>query len=269
MGKVKPRITVQKYSKKTFEISPTSRPFYIPQKAKEGSIGYDLVCPVDFNVPAHSRVAVPLNFAINLPAGVEGKIEARSGMTLKGMVGYGTRVKRKWKWGIIPCRVITSGKQHFDCDVMPGKIDPNYTESVNVILKNNDIEFVIRAGTHIAQMSFYSTIAPFFCEVEKLTCKSRGGGFGSSGTQAPQEQSRRLIQSSNSELLDEYNRYKSQMSKDGKAFLSFSEWLKSIRQEFQNDRPKGITFEEWYETLSPERKAEVDSSFLSKLHKKS
>lgn len=55
MGKVKPRITVQKYSKKTFEISPTSRPFYIPQKAKEGSIGYDLVCPVDFNVPAHSR----------------------------------------------------------------------------------------------------------------------------------------------------------------------------------------------------------------------
>ena len=125
------------------------------------------------------------------------------------------------------------------------------------------------AGTRIAQMSFYSTIAPFFCEVEKLTCKSRGGGFGSSGTQAPQEQSRRLIQSSNSELLDEYNRYKSQMSKDGKAFLSFSEWLKSIRQEFQNDRPKGITFEEWYETLSPERKAEVDSSFLSKLHKKS
>lgn len=184
---------VQRVIKKTFEICPTAFPYFIPKKAKEGSIGYDLVCPVDFHVPAHSRVAIPLNFAINLPFGVEAKIEARSGMTLRGMEGYGTRVKWGWKWGFIPWRAMQSGRLNFDADVMPGKIDPNFTDSINIILKNNDVAFTIKARTRIAQMTFYSTIAPYFEVVPQLSCKSRGGGLGSSGSEATSEAARQEI----------------------------------------------------------------------------
>lgn len=171
-----------KVVKKVFEICPTAKVFYVPQKAVKGSIGYDLVCPVDFKVPAHSRVAIPLGFAINLPNGVEAKIESRSGMTLNGMEGYGRRVSWKRSLGFIPVRKVESGKLRFDADVMPGKIDPNYTDCINVLLKNNDVEFIIKAGTRIAQMTFYPTIAPFFTKVTQLSCKSRGGGLESSGT---------------------------------------------------------------------------------------
>lgn len=171
-----------KVVKKSFEICPTAKVYYIPQKAVKGSIGYDLVCPVDFKVPAHSRVAIPLGFAINLPAGIEAKIESRSGMTLRGMEGYGRKVAWEKLWGFLPYRKIERGKLRFDADVMPSKIDPNHTDGVNVLLKNNDVEFIIRAGTRIAQMTFYPTIAPFFTKVAQLSCKSRGGGLGSSGT---------------------------------------------------------------------------------------
>lgn len=181
-----------RFVKKSFEICPTAYPYFVPEKAKHGSIGYDLVCPVDFHVPAHSRVAIPINFAINLPFGVEAKIEARSGMTLRGMEGYGQRVKWGWKWGIIPWKTIQSGKLYFDADVMPGKIDPNFTDSINVIMNNHDVDFTIKAGTRIAQMTFYSTIAPFFEVVTKLSCNSRCGGLGSSGSIASSEPVRQV-----------------------------------------------------------------------------
>lgn len=71
----------------------------------------------------------------------------------------------------------------FDADVINGKIDPNYKDMVNVILKNNDVSFVIPKGTRIAQLSFYRTLhAERFVEVEELGGYDRGGGFGHSGT---------------------------------------------------------------------------------------
>lgn len=83
--------------------------------------------------------------------------------------------------GFIPVWKKFYGRQTFDADVMVGKIDPNYTDNVHVLLKNNDVEFTIKAGTRIAQMTFYYTTSPFFRIVEELSCKSRGGGFSSSG----------------------------------------------------------------------------------------
>lgn len=168
--------------RREFEIQPLADSFELPIRAKRGSIGYDLTVPEDFHVPAHSRCRIPLRFAINLPYGVEAKIEARSGATLNGIVGYG-RYKLKTKvFGIIPVTKKMSGRHNFDADVMPGKIDPNYTDEVHVLMKNNDGAFTIKAGTRIAQMTFYNVGSPFLRIVEKLTCKSRGGGFGSSGT---------------------------------------------------------------------------------------
>lgn len=155
--------------------------FVLPFKAKDGSVGYDLVAPTDVKIPARSRALVPLNFAIELPYGVEAKIEARSGFSLKGMEGFGVRrVRKKWL-GIIPYWKKIHGRQRFDADVMTGKIDPDYKDTVNVIIKNNDDAFVIRTGTRIAQMTFYRVLSPRLVEVEELEGEDRGGGFESTG----------------------------------------------------------------------------------------
>lgn len=162
--------------------------FVMPTKSKRGSIGYDLTVPADFVVPAHSRVIVPLNFAINLPRNYEAKIEPRSGFSAKGMEGYGSRIEYRRFLHFFKRKVVKSGLQRFNADVLPGKVDPNYTDSVGVIILNNDERFVLRKGTRIAQMTIYRTTPVWFEQVEELTCKSRGGGFGSSGTTTITEQ---------------------------------------------------------------------------------
>ncbi len=168
--------------RKEFEILPLSDTFELPTRAKIGSVGYDLTVPEDVFIPAHSRCVVPLKFAINIPYGIEAKIEPRSDLSISGMVGYGVKKINVKLLGFIPWSREKSGRQYFDADVLVGKIDPNYTDEVNVIIKNNDVAFTIKGGTRIAQMSFYNIGSPFLRIVDKLTCKSRGGGLGSSGT---------------------------------------------------------------------------------------
>jgi len=165
-----------------FELVHFGDYYFLPYKAKPGSIGYDLVAPVDFVVPAHSRCCMPLNIAINLPHNIEGKIEPRSGFSIRGMEGYGVKRKPKTIMRFIPWHETISGKQNFDADVLVGKIDPGYTDNINVIIKNNDEQFLIRRGTRVAQITFYRVISPEFTIVDRLSCASRGGGLGSSGT---------------------------------------------------------------------------------------
>lgn len=173
--------TTKQIVRKEFEILPLSEYFVMPVKAKRGSIGYDLTVPRDTVIPAHSRCKVPLDFAINLPLGTEAKIEPRSGCSLKGITGFGFRKRRMLALGFIPFYKKIKCTGNFDADVLIGKIDPNYTDNVHVLIKNNDGEFTLKAGTRIAQMTFYYTTSPFFKIVDKLSSKSRGGGFGSSG----------------------------------------------------------------------------------------
>lgn len=172
-----------KIRKREFEIKLLSDNAVLPKKAVRGAIGYDLCLPNDFRVPAHSRVAIPLDLAINLPVGIEAKIEPRSGCSLRGIEGYGTRkvIKRKIL-GIIPVTDTKSGKMYFDADVCVSKIDPNHTDTIHVIIINRDESFLIRKGSRIAQLTFYQTIAPFFKQVEELTCDNRGGSLGHTGT---------------------------------------------------------------------------------------
>lgn len=165
------------------EVAHFGPHYFLPHKGKERSIGYDLTVPEDIKIPAHSRFKIPLNIAINLPEGIEGKIEPRSGFELYGMEGYGTREVPNFLFGFIPFfwKTIT-GIQRWDCDVLIEKIDPGYTDNINVIVKNNDKEFIVKRGTRIAQISFYRVLSPEFEIVDKLSCVSRNGGLGSSGT---------------------------------------------------------------------------------------
>lgn len=155
--------------------------FVEPRIAKQGSIGYDLVVPDDFIVPARSRVCIPMNFAINLPVGLEAKIEARSGFSLKGIEGVCKKVIWKQLFGILPYPTVAFCQQRFDADVIPWKIDPFYTDAIGVIIKNYGQEFTISKGTRIAQMTFYSVKSPEFMLVNSFDVQSRGGSFGSSG----------------------------------------------------------------------------------------
>lgn len=153
-----------------------------PKKADRQSIGYDLCVPETVIIPAHSRVIVPTNISIKSPASVEAKIEPRSGFSAKGIEGLGTRSKWILKWGWLPWRVTESGIMRFDADVINGKVDPGYKGNIGVIVKNNDVQFAIQAGTRIAQMTFYRVLRPSFVVVDELSGEDRGGGFGHSGT---------------------------------------------------------------------------------------
>lgn len=176
--------TTQQKKRLEIEVKLLSENAYTPVKAKKGSIGYDLTIPEDVVIPAHSRIVVPLQLAINLPYGVEGKIEPRSGFSSKGMEGHGTRILKTRRFGIFPAKKFIFEQRRYNADVIPGKIDPLYTDSIGVIILNNDEQFTLRRGTRIAQISFYYAMNPRFIYVEELSCNSRGGGFGSSGSDA-------------------------------------------------------------------------------------
>lgn len=155
----------------------------IPQKATSLSIGYDLYVLEDICIKQQRQV-IPLGFALELPEGIEAKIEPRSGFSSKGIEGFAVleaTPESKFNNGL--WRRIDA-PERFDADVLVGKIDPDYRGEVGVIIRNNQIKkpFIITKGTRIAQMSFYKTCDAVFDEVAELSETSRGdGGFGSTG----------------------------------------------------------------------------------------
>lgn len=224
------------------EVAHFGNHYILPQKGKPRSIGYDLTVPEDVKVPEHSRFKIPLNIAINLPEGIEAKIEPRSGFELNGMEGYGTRKVKNWLFDIF-CPLFfktITGIQRWDCDVLVGKIDPGYTDNICVIVKNNDKEFTIKRGTRIAQMTFYRVLSPEFEIVDKLSCDSRGGGLGSSGTG-------RII---------------------GRSAFAHEkvEAPGELLQPPHASKPdKPIPFHEYYAQLPPEKREEIDGSILGRV----
>lgn len=140
----------------------------LPAKKTDGAIGYDLTLSRDVII-TNDRVAIPMGFAMELPEGIEAKIEPRSGFSLNGILGYAPD-------GTTPDR--------YNADVLVGKIDPDYRGDVHVILQRLDRRpFVIPAGTRIAQMTFYRTADVEFVETDgELSDTDRDtGGFGHTG----------------------------------------------------------------------------------------
>ena len=147
--KMKQETKPQQKKRLEIEVKLLSENAYTPVKAKKGSIGYDLTIPEDVVIPAHSRIVVPLQLAINLPYGVEGKIEPRSGFSSKGMEGHSTRIIKTRRFGIFPATKFVFESRRYDADVITGKIDPLYTDSIGVIIRNNDEQFTLRRVTRI------------------------------------------------------------------------------------------------------------------------
>lgn len=166
----------------------------LPVMATDGAIGFDLAVPCDICIE-HPRQLIPLGFALELPDGIEAKIEPRSGFSLKGIEGFALlkpdTEKKASVWAPQPdndgplfSRIDKA--EHFNADVLVGKIDPDYRGECGVILLNHEPNkpFLIKAGTRIAQMTFYR-VAPVvgFEIVDDLTDTKRGtGGFGHTGS---------------------------------------------------------------------------------------
>lgn len=149
------------------KIKKLSDDAFMPTKATEGSAAYDLYAPCDILIKP-GRQVIDLKFAIELQYGYEAKIEPRSGYSSKGFAGSAASDMEP--------------DMRFDCDVLSGKVDSDYRNSVGVIVNNRDRAFFVKRGQRIAQMTIYSVGVADFVEVDELTETERGlGGFGHSG----------------------------------------------------------------------------------------
>lgn len=169
----------------------------IPTKATSQSVGYDLYVRQDICIE-HPRQVIPLGLAIELPDGIEAKVEPRSGFSSKGIEGFALKQGSNCEFGNDGKLTLKDNAEEelwqridkterFNADVLVGKVDPDYRGEIGVIIRNNEPgrHFLIAKGTRIAQMTFYP-VAQFpggFEEVEELSETERAdGGFGHSGT---------------------------------------------------------------------------------------
>jgi dUTP pyrophosphatase len=140
-----------------FRRLPSNPDLPLPERATEGSAGYDLrSAEADFLLAPGERRLVPTGLEMEMPPGVEGQVRPRSGLALRSGV-------------TIPNS--------------PGTIDPDYRGELRVILWNLGGEAVaIRRGDRIAQIVFQRFEAPEVMEGEDLSGSERGSsGFGSTG----------------------------------------------------------------------------------------
>ncbi len=129
-------------------------PFY----ETEGAAGMDIRAYLDepVTIGPGKRMLVPTGLYIELPAGYEAQIRARSGLAIKKGIGLVNGI---------------------------GTIDSDYRGEIKVILINwGDEDFVIENGDRIAQMVIAKYERAEWIQVEELSDTERGsGGFGHTG----------------------------------------------------------------------------------------
>lgn len=156
----------------TLKIKKLNSQAVLPVRKTDGSAGYDLAIPETVKVLC-GRQVVPLGYAIQLEKGTKADIDPRSGFSSKGMEGY------------LSMSDLENGRpSRFDCDVVHGMVDSDYTGPVGVIINNRSgYEFLLKRESRIAQMVITKYEAPDIVEVETLDNTERGnGGFGHTGT---------------------------------------------------------------------------------------
>ena len=175
----------------------------LPEKATEGSAAYDLYVAEEVIIEP-GRQIIPLGFAIEMEPGYEALVDPRSGFSSKGMEGHeivtvyeykapnGVTITGKYNpvmtlsthlMDCVTTKCMELNSKRFDCDVIEGKIDPDYRKGVGVIVHNRDKRtFLIEAGTRIAQMTFHKVETVQWEETDELSETDRDGGFGSTGT---------------------------------------------------------------------------------------
>ncbi len=129
----------------------------LPQYAKGGDAGADIVSRIDITLAPGERALVPTGISIALPDGYVALVHPRSGLAIKHGV---TMVNA------------------------PGTVDAGYRGELQIILINHDktdsVSF--KRGDRIAQLVIQKVERAEFVEVQELPGSGRGtGGFGSTG----------------------------------------------------------------------------------------
>ena len=138
------------------QIQRLDKELPLPQYAKPGDAGADLIASEEVRVPAHQWALVPTGIKIASPEGYVGLVHPRSGLALKqGITVLNT----------------------------PGTIDAGYRGEVGVVLLNvSPIDFIAKKGDRIAQLVVQKVETAEFISVDALGESDRGdGGFGSTG----------------------------------------------------------------------------------------
>ena len=129
----------------------------LPNYAKAGDAGADIVSRIDMELAPGERALVPTGISIALPDGFVALVHPRSGLAIKHGV---TMVNA------------------------PGTVDAGYRGELQVILINHDPRESVsfKRGDRIAQLVIQRVERAEFIEVNSLPGSERAGdGFGSTG----------------------------------------------------------------------------------------
>ncbi len=137
----------------------------LPQYARTGDAGADLVAAADVELAPGERAVVPTGIAIALPEGYAAFVHPRSGLAAR----HGLTMVNA-----------------------PGTIDSGYRGEVSVILLNTDRcqPVQLRRGDRVAQLVVQRVETARFVASDALPPSQRGaGGFGSTGGFGPAAES--------------------------------------------------------------------------------
>lgn len=137
-------------------LDKISQKLISPQKATQGSSGYDLQSNMSCIIPPGEVGKITTGICLEIPLGYEGQVRSRSGLASKRGV----------------C-VVNS----------PGTIDSDYRGEIIVALINHGTApFVVEPGDRVAQIVFCPVTEVLFYVSNDLADTGRGsGGFGSTG----------------------------------------------------------------------------------------
>jgi dUTP pyrophosphatase len=137
-------------------VGERGAPLDLPRYETEGAAGLDLRADEPFALAPGERRVVPTGLALEIPAGHEGQVRARSGLAAR----HGVALVNA-----------------------PGTIDADYRGEVKVILVNLGQEPVAFArGDRIAQLVVAPVTRAQVVLADDLSDTERGGGgFGSTG----------------------------------------------------------------------------------------
>jgi dUTP pyrophosphatase len=129
----------------------------LPNYAKAGDAGADIVSRIDITLEPGQRALVPTGISIALPDGYVCLVHPRSGLAIK----HGVTIVNA-----------------------PGTVDAAYRGELAVILINHDPSASVsfKRGERIAQLVIQQVERAEFIEVQSLPGSGRGdAGFGSTG----------------------------------------------------------------------------------------
>ena len=129
----------------------------LPNYAKAGDAGADVVSAIDLTLAPGERALVPTGISIAMPDGYVCLVHPRSGLAIK----HGVSIVNA-----------------------PGTVDAGYRGEIQIALINLDPTEAVsfKRGDRIAQLVFQRVERVSFVEVEELPGSGRGSdGFGSTG----------------------------------------------------------------------------------------